>query len=203
MPSRKNSQVEETTLVTKQTLTEETELKISYLTPGAVEEVQRLLLSSRHFEQPADIFVEPVVILSEEEINSTKLLCAGSNSLCVYSQDQKLHARVMFEEIAELILPTSNLLWVVVRAQGHKDFLLEMARREEFVMRVLVARGDGDIRVITGAANDEIEVDFYDRKKLLSQLPKEINNPLRYISTFSQQSGHLYFKPPGLSSKFA
>lgn len=66
-----------------------------------------------------------------------------------------------------------------------------MARREEFVVRVL---GVG-VPVTAGLMNHEIQIEYYAKKKTISELPREIYNPLRYISTFSQQSGHLYFKP--------
>lgn len=75
-------------------------------------------------------------MLSEEQINSTKLLCAGVKTLCIYNQDQQLWASVEYHQINELVLPASNLLWVVLRTDQIELFL-EIARREEFVVKLM------------------------------------------------------------------
>lgn len=79
-----------------------------------------------------------------------------------------------------------------------------MSRREEFVVRLLESgvganwqEGDG---VVTGLGNAHINIDYYDRKKAISDLPREIYNPLRYLVGIAQQAGHVYFKP---NSKFS
>jgi hypothetical protein len=75
-------------------------------------------------------------VLSEEEINSTKLMCAGVKSLGIYNQDQTVFVKIRYGDIKGITLPASNLFWIVIKTV-EKEVFLEMARRDELVGRLL------------------------------------------------------------------